>query len=111
RHQLREAHDATARAADVPGGPPDQRGSADGRQRDEHGAGPAPVLSGAALLHPRDRDHGTEGVGAVADVSFEHVTKEFDEGVVALRDLSLDVPDGEFMILLGPSGCGKSTTL
>ena len=47
----------------------------------------------------------------MADVSFEHVTKEFDEGVVALRDLSLDVPDGEFMILLGPSGCGKSTTL
>ena len=47
----------------------------------------------------------------MADVSFEHVTKEFDDGVVALQDLCLEVGDGEFMILVGPSGCGKSTTL
>ncbi|USS40827.1 ABC transporter ATP-binding protein [Thermococcus aggregans] len=38
------------------------------------------------------------------------VWKEFG-GVVAVRDMSLEVKDGEFMILLGPSGCGKTTTL
>src|SRR3990170_7692414 len=31
--------------------------------------------------------------------------------VVAINDLSLQIPDGEFLVLLGPSGCGKTTTL
>jgi multiple sugar transport system ATP-binding protein len=43
------------------------------------------------------------------------VTKVFGDpdagGVVAVDDLSLAVPDGEFLVLLGPSGCGKTTTL
>jgi sn-glycerol 3-phosphate transport system ATP-binding protein len=47
----------------------------------------------------------------VADVVFDRVTKEFPGRIVALDEFSLDVQDGEFMILLGPSGCGKSTTL
>jgi sn-glycerol 3-phosphate transport system ATP-binding protein len=47
----------------------------------------------------------------VAEVVLEHVTKRFSEDVVALDDLSLDVPDGEFLILVGPSGCGKTTAL
>ncbi|WP_137286492.1 ABC transporter ATP-binding protein [Halorussus salinisoli] len=38
------------------------------------------------------------------------VSKSFD-GVTALRDVSLDVADGEFFTLVGPSGCGKTTTL
>jgi multiple sugar transport system ATP-binding protein len=46
----------------------------------------------------------------MASVSFEHVTKSYD-GTIAVRDLSLDVPDGEFMVLVGPSGCGKTTAL
>ena len=46
----------------------------------------------------------------MAGVSFEHVTKRFGD-VVAVRDLSLDVADREFLVLLGPSGCGKSTAL
>jgi multiple sugar transport system ATP-binding protein len=33
------------------------------------------------------------------------------EGVVAVNDLDIDVPDGDFLVLLGPSGCGKTTTL
>ncbi|WP_457751014.1 ABC transporter ATP-binding protein [Thermococcus sp.] len=46
----------------------------------------------------------------MADVKLVHVWKEFD-GVVAVKDMTLEVKDGEFMILLGPSGCGKTTTL
>ncbi len=44
-------------------------------------------------------------------VSFESVTKIFDGGTTAVDGLSLDVHDGEFMILVGPSGCGKTTAL
>jgi multiple sugar transport system ATP-binding protein len=46
----------------------------------------------------------------MASVSFEHVTKVFD-GTPAVNDLSLEIGDGEFMVLVGPSGCGKSTAL
>jgi multiple sugar transport system ATP-binding protein len=45
-------------------------------------------------------------------ISYQDVRKEYDDGrIVAVDDLSLDVDDGEFLVLLGPSGCGKSTTL
>ncbi len=47
----------------------------------------------------------------MADVALRNVTKEFPGGTFALDDLSLDVPDGEFLILVGPSGCGKTTAL
>ncbi|MFB9237125.1 ABC transporter ATP-binding protein [Plantactinospora siamensis] len=44
-------------------------------------------------------------------VALRDVTKIFSDGTVAVDALSLDVADGEFMVLLGPSGCGKSTVL
>ncbi len=44
------------------------------------------------------------------DVRLDRVTKDFGE-TVAVDDLSLDIPEGEFFSLLGPSGCGKTTTL
>jgi len=44
-------------------------------------------------------------------IIFEHVTKRYLGGTVAVDDLSLEVPDGKTMILVGPSGCGKTTTL
>ncbi len=47
----------------------------------------------------------------MAAIEFDHVTKRFGEAVVAVDDLSLEVTDGEFMILVGPSGCGKTTAL
>ncbi len=43
-------------------------------------------------------------------IRFEGVTKRYDE-VVAVRDLTLEVPAGETVVLIGPSGCGKTTTL
>src|SRR3546814_17899429 len=46
----------------------------------------------------------------VASLSFKSVTKSFGD-VVAVDDLSLEVADREFLVLLGPSGCGKSTAL
>jgi multiple sugar transport system ATP-binding protein len=47
----------------------------------------------------------------VAEIELEHLTKRFPDGALAVNDISLDVTDGEFIILVGPSGCGKSTTL
>jgi multiple sugar transport system ATP-binding protein len=43
-------------------------------------------------------------------VALEHVTKRFD-GTIAVDDLTLEIEDEEFLVLLGPSGCGKSTAL
>src|SRR3712207_5894260 len=46
----------------------------------------------------------------MADVRFEAIRKTFGK-VVAVDDVDLTVPDGEFVVLLGPSGCGKTTLL
>jgi multiple sugar transport system ATP-binding protein len=47
----------------------------------------------------------------VSTVALKDVTKVWPDGTVAVDRVSLDVEDGEFMVLLGPSGCGKSTVL
>ena len=47
----------------------------------------------------------------MASVSYDHVTKRFAGGTLAVNDLSLEIKDTEFMVLVGPSGCGKSTAL
>jgi multiple sugar transport system ATP-binding protein len=47
----------------------------------------------------------------MSEIVFEGVTKRFPDGTEAVKQMSLDIPDGEFVILVGPSGCGKSTAL
>ena len=46
----------------------------------------------------------------MAEIKIENMTKRFGD-FYAVKDLNLDIADGEFLILLGPSGCGKTTTL
>jgi multiple sugar transport system ATP-binding protein len=47
----------------------------------------------------------------MAGIVLDGVTKVFGDDVIAVNDVSLDIGDGEFMVLVGPSGCGKSTIL
>jgi multiple sugar transport system ATP-binding protein len=47
----------------------------------------------------------------MSDITLDGITKVFDDGFEAVKEMNLEVGDGEFMILVGPSGCGKSTAL
>src|SRR5438128_1205679 len=55
--------------------------------------------------------HGQRKGRLVAEVTFDHVTKTYPDGTTAVAGLTLDIADGEFMVLVGPSGCGKTTAL
>jgi len=49
--------------------------------------------------------------GAVAEIDLDDITKIYGDGTPAVSDLTLDIRDGEFIVLVGPSGCGKTTAL
>ena len=44
-------------------------------------------------------------------IVFDHVSKHYGDGTTAVTDLSLEIRDGEIVVLVGPSGCGKTTSL
>src|SRR6185295_6749176 len=47
----------------------------------------------------------------MAEITLDHITKRYPDGYEAVREMDLEIEDGEFIILVGPSGCGKSTAL
>jgi multiple sugar transport system ATP-binding protein len=47
----------------------------------------------------------------VAEIVLDDVTKVYADGTVAVRNVNLEIPDGQLMVLVGPSGCGKTTIL
>jgi multiple sugar transport system ATP-binding protein len=47
----------------------------------------------------------------MAEIEFVHVSKVYGGETPAVRDLSLEIEEGEFVVLVGPSGCGKTTAL
>jgi len=47
----------------------------------------------------------------MAEIVLDDVSKVYADGTLAVSDLSLDIEDGEFVVLVGPSGCGKTTAL
>jgi multiple sugar transport system ATP-binding protein len=47
----------------------------------------------------------------MAEITFDGIWKRYPDGFEAVKDMNLEIRDGEFMILVGPSGCGKSTAL
>jgi NitT/TauT family transport system ATP-binding protein len=77
------------------------------------GTSPAGLLPGeaadAAAGLPRTVENGARMPAPI--VSIDHVSKTFSNATVALKDMTLDIGQGQFVSLLGPSGCGKSTAL
>src|SRR3954464_980718 len=47
----------------------------------------------------------------MANITLNNITKRYPDGYEAVKDMNLEIQDGEFVILVGPSGCGKSTAL
>ncbi len=70
-----------------------------------------PPRTTAPVMEPR----GVQDSGARADrpvmIRLEHIAKTYPGGNQAVKDLSLDILEGEIFTLVGPSGCGKTTTL
>lgn len=59
----------------------------------------------------RNRPVWIYGEPSMAEIVLDQVTKRYPDGMAAVKELSLTIADGEFVVLVGPSGCGKSTTL
>src|SRR4029077_17891654 len=74
------------------------------------GLGAADRAGGGGTPDHRPLRQPRQGGVTVAALHLTNISKKFAE-VLAVDDLSLEVADGEFVVLLGPSGCGKTTTL
>src|SRR3954447_15560682 len=71
----------------------------------------APAMGPGAEIAGEERVQRGAAVPARAVATLRSVGKTFPNSVVAVKDLDLDVREGEFVTLLGPSGCGKSPAL
>jgi osmoprotectant transport system ATP-binding protein len=67
----------------------------------------APTPAGAGTTVPP----AGAGPGGAASITLDGIRKEYEDGTVAVHELSLRVPAGELVVLIGPSGCGKTTIL
>ncbi len=106
------SHRLLQRQLAVHGADRPHRGRRGGHHHPDHhlrGVLPAPdrrradIRRGQGLARIKER--------AVAEIVLDQVTKRYPDGALAVDKISLDIADGEFVILVGPSGCGKSTTL
>jgi multiple sugar transport system ATP-binding protein len=85
---------------------------------DERERAPAPAamaatteLDASAIEEPAAETAELGGGPEPAGIRLENITKRFKGGIEAVKDVTLAVEPGEFMVLVGPSGCGKSTLL
>jgi multiple sugar transport system ATP-binding protein len=85
---------------------------------DERERAPAPAamaatteLDASAIEEPAAKTAELGGGPEPAGIRLENITKRFKGGIEAVKDVTLAVEPGEFMVLVGPSGCGKSTLL
>ena len=85
---------------------------------DERERAPAPAamaatteLDASAIEAPAAETAELGGGPEPAGIRLENITKRFKGGIEAVKDVTLAVEPGEFMVLVGPSGCGKSTLL
>jgi multiple sugar transport system ATP-binding protein len=85
---------------------------------DEREQAPAPAataatteLDASAIEAPAAETAELGGGPEPAGIRLENITKRFKGGIEAVKDVTLAVEPGEFMVLVGPSGCGKSTLL
>src|SRR5918992_1004829 len=72
--------------------------------------GATPFQAFRKIIVPLAASRDRRGV-PMAQITMEGITKRYPDGYEAVRDMDLDIADGEFVILVGPSGCGKSTAL
>src|SRR5262249_28757136 len=72
---------------------------------------PAPHCGRSHVRSCQGLSPSTERETSVAAITLNHITKQYPDGLLAVRDVNLEIEDGEFCILVGPSGSGKSTIL
>ena len=72
---------------------------------------PRPPHPRVRVVRQRGKVQGADGTVLAPVIRLESVRKQYPSGLVAVDDLSLDVPTGEVCVLVGPSGCGKTTIL
>src|SRR5438552_18478609 len=95
--------------------PADLRHAPAGIQGSLPGTTPWLLQSGVARYAPGSKaGQGSRPRGwraSMAEIVLDRVSKVYSGGVKGVNDLTLEISDGEFMVLVGPSGCGKSTAL